>query len=300
MTRTKISQKEAIKSTTMFLINNQIESKYEDLITSELEAYKSMLGVSTKEGLSTFIKSERTSVKRLITVMGITGEKFKRVVTMIRVLKGYTFDSEWDEERVQSELSSKPELMSEFCDLLLNGKDLPKYQKLIPKYILDDFKLDTTIIARICNEDILRKLIKSSYASAYNKDYSKYYSSLIDNKIKSIVGKYGLAYETKPLNGISKNELHLIGDTEKYIIVNYLFNLTTSKAQTDYAEGTIGGLKSSCRGNKNILIVNVLDGAGWVARSADYKKIYNDCDLFLTLKTLDSLESTIKEFFNIN
>ena len=300
MSYTKISLRSAIKETSMFIIDADVEAKYEQLVSKEVADYKaSMLCISEKNGLESFIRSSSESVKKLRTVLGISGEKFKRVVSMLRVMKGYTFDTEWSEEKLQSELVKSQQLMDEFCELFLNGRSLQKYKALIPKYILDDFRIDADVIARICSEDILRNLIKDSYSSAYYKDYSSVYARLVEDKLKAMTDKYGLKYENKPLENISREPLHLIGNTEKYVIVNYQFNLTTSKQQTFYAEKVIAPLKSICRGNSDLLMVNILDGAGWVARSSDYKKIYNSCDVFFTLKTLDNLEGIIKDFFNI-
>lgn len=300
MSRNKISLRDAIRETSMFIIDKDIESRYETLITNEVNEYKhSMLGIAKIDGLKSFIKSDSSSIKKLITVLGISGERFKRVVSMVRVMKGYTFDSEWTETKLQSELCANPQLMDEFCDLFLNGKNLSKFQVLIPKYILDDFCIDTNVIARVCNEDILRNLIKRAYSSAYNADYSNAYANLIENKLRDTSNKYGLKYENRSLYGVFSDPLHLIGNTEKFIIVNFQFNLTTSHQQTNYAEKVIGALRTQSRGRSDLLMVNILDGAGWVARSSDYKKVYNSCDYFFTLKTLDNLEDIIKNFFNI-
>lgn len=300
MSRDKISMRDAIRETSMFIIDKDIESRYETLITNEVNEYKhSMLSIAKIDGLKAFIKSDSSSIKKLITVLGISGERFKRVVSMVRVIKGYTFDSEWTETKLQSELCANPQLMDEFCDLFLNGKNLSKFQALIPKYILDDFCIDTNVIARVCNEDILRNLIKRAYSSAYNADYSNAYANLIENKLRDISNKYGLKYENRSLYGVSTAPLHLIGSTEKFIIVNFQFNLTTSHQQTNYAEKVISALRTQSRGRDDLLMVNILDGAGWVARASDYKKVYNSCDYFFTLKTLDDLEDIIKNFFNI-
>lgn len=300
MSGDKISLRDAIRETSMFIIDKDIESRYEALITNEVNEYKcSMLSIAKIDGLKAFIMSDSSSIKKLITVLGISGERFKRAVSMMRVMKGYTFDSEWTETKLQSELCTNSQLMDEFCELFLNGKDSKKFQALIPKYILDDFRIDANVIARVCNEDILRNLIKRAYSSAYNADYSNAYANLIENKLRDISNKYGLKYENRSLYGISQDPLHIIEDTEKFIIVNFQFNLTTSHQQTNYAEKVIGPLRTQSRGRNDLLMVNILDGAGWVARASDYKKVYNSCDYFFTLKTLDNLEDIIKNFFNI-
>ena len=100
----KIKQLDAIKSTTMFLIDEEIEAKFKEQTTESAEFLKeAMAHIDTKEGLSTFIRNNKESIEMLITVLGISGEKLKRVVTMLRVQKGYTFASEWDEKRLQKE-----------------------------------------------------------------------------------------------------------------------------------------------------------------------------------------------------
>lgn len=52
-------------------------------------------------------------------------------------------------------------------------------------------------------------------------------------------------------------------------------------------------------GNRNYLLVNILDGAGWVARGADYQKIHTDCNYFLNLANINKIETIITEYFNI-
>ena len=300
MVRDKIKERDAIKTTTMFLVDKDVEERFEKMIKTEVAAYqKSMLGISSKDELKKFIISDRQSIKKLITVLGITGEKFKRVVTFIRVGKGYTFDSEWQEETVQANLAQNPALMEEFCDLFYNGRNLDKYKKGIPKMILDDFRIDSDVISRVCSEDILRKLIKNSYSSAYSSAYSEVYSRKIRGILSDLAQKYGLHLDDAPLDGISRTPLLLLHNTAKHIIINYQYNLTTSKGQTTYAQETIGGLRSKCAGKSNLMMINILDGAGWVARSSDYTKVYFNCDYFFNLNTLPNIEPIIQNFFNI-
>ena len=50
---------------------------------------------------------------------------------------------------------------------------------------------------------------------------------------------------------------------------------------------------------QNVAVLNILDGAGWIGRASDFKKIFADCNYFLNLKTIDKLNDIISEFFNI-
>ncbi len=214
MAISKIKIEEAIRSTTMFMNNEAIEQQFEKKVLKEMAGYKKMNGIATKEGLEAFIRQEATSVKKIITVLGISGEKFKRIVTMIRVGKGYTFDSEWDEARLRKELCEKQDLMDEFCELLLNGRNLDKFKSKIPRFILNDFRIDQDIFNRLCNDDILRKLTKSSVSSAYNKAYANYYAQQITEQLKAYAEQYGLHYQYAPVEGMGTTSLYALTNTE--------------------------------------------------------------------------------------
>ena len=163
----KIKLVDALKTTTMFLIDQTIEDSFEKEIEETISEYRSkMSNIADMDGLARFVKTERESISMLETLLGISGEKIKRVVTMLRVMKGYTFDTEWDERRIQKELTSNNALMKEFCELFVNGKNMSKYQALIPNFILQDFKIDVDTIGRLSSEEFMRSLIK---ARIYNR-----------------------------------------------------------------------------------------------------------------------------------
>jgi hypothetical protein len=54
------------------------------------------------------------------------------------------------------------------------------------------------------------------------------------------------------------------------------------------------------RNDSNIMMINILDGAGWIGRGSDCKQIYYNCHHFLNLKMIHKLEQIIVEFFNID
>jgi len=135
-----------------------------------------------------------------------------------------------------------------------------------------------------------------------NYDIVKYDASDIRNKavIENIAHHYGLKYDFVTLPSFKINPLKVISSLNKHVIINAQFYLTTSSNQTVYYNDYIKLIVQDAQTNPNIIIINFLDGAGWIGRSADYKKIYQDCDYFLNLKTIDKFNGIIKEFFNIN
>ena len=131
----KLSKNDALRAITMFLIDDATEARYKKKIASEVASYKdSMLGISTKEGLEEFIRSDDNAIERLTTILGISGERFNRVISLLRFRKGYLFTTEWADSALRKNLMENQAFMDEFCELLLNGRNLPKYQEIIPDY----------------------------------------------------------------------------------------------------------------------------------------------------------------------
>jgi len=297
----KIEYKEAFKSTTMFLSDGTIEAYYENYLNSQIKRIKDKLsGIGTLSGLESYIRSESDSIDNIITLLGISIEKFKRVVSWIRLSQGYMFESEWTTTKLRSELILKQDLMIEYCELFSSGYVSPKFAAIIPRFILQDFRIDSEVVARLSSDDYIRNLIKDKITTEYNAKYCDLYYKKLNKIFKGIAIEFGLEYEIKPMDGFGVNPLKAISSLNKHVIINAQFYLTTSSNQTKYYNEVIKPMVQSAQSNPNIIIVNLLDGAGWIGRSSDYKKIYQDCDYFLNLKSIDKLNGIIKEFFNIN
>ncbi|WP_321316453.1 DpnII family type II restriction endonuclease [Labilibaculum sp.] len=297
----KLAYKEALKTTTMFLCDSKIEAYYENYLNSEIKILKETLSdIGTQHGLKSFIKSDNDSIDKIITLLGISVEKFKRVVSWIRLTKGYTFESEWSTKKLRSELVSKPSLMEEYCELFSSGYVSSKFSAIIPKFILHDFRIDNNTIERLKNDDYIRSLVKDKITTAYNLRYHDLYVNKLNVKIRQIADEYGLNYSCIDIPNFTNKQLNTISLNNKHIIVNSSFYLTTSSKQTEYYKKIIQPIVQDSQAYPNTRVLNILDGAGWIARNSDFQKIYRDCDYFLNLKTIGKLNSIIREFFNLD
>lgn len=297
----KLDYKIAFKNTTMFLVNDSIEDHYETFLKERITTLKqSLSNVHTIDGLESYIRKDPDSINNIITLLGISGEKFKRIVSWIRLSQGFTFESEWSNTKLRNELLINQKLMDYYCELFLAGNRADKFTEIIPKFILSDFKIDVDTVARLLNDDYVRNLVKDKIFTEYNARYCDYYYNELYNYIENISNNYGLKFN-KELNNpkIWARPLRGIEYDGKTLIINAQFYLTTSSNQTKYYNETIKPIFESVRLNDNIKIINILDGAGWIGRSSDYKKIYQDCDYFLNFKTVNNLSQIIKSHFKI-
>lgn len=285
----------------MFPTDSSIEATFEDLVNEQVkEMVESLNNIDTINGLEQYIRKDKKALDNLITLLGMSKEKFKRVVSLVRLSKGYTFDSEWEPSRLRKEMVSNKQLMMEFCELFSNGYVNPKFTSIIPNFILSDFKINGDVLARLQNRDYLKKLVKEKVVTDYNGKCSASYTNRIHKAVQEIAIKNGLEYgsvsKIPNTNITNVNAIHL-GD--KYVVINIHFSLTTSSGQTDYYKDYIAPLWEEVGRKQNILMINILDGAGWIGRPADFNKIYYSCNNFLNLKRISELDRIIKEFFKI-
>lgn len=126
-----------------------------------------MKGIFTEGGLEKYIKDDSDSLDNLISIMNISSEKFKRVITTLRLEKGHEITGEWDLSKIRAMMIERPAFMSEVCHLLREGANDPKYQSMIPKFYLENFVIDSSTMARLSNPDDLRRLIKKGIEGKY-------------------------------------------------------------------------------------------------------------------------------------
>lgn len=259
---------------------------------------ENLSSLNNKEGFVSYVNAHKDSIEQIVILLGISVEKFKRVVSWIRIAQGYTFDSEWTFTSVRNKMISSPQFMDLFYELLTNGYRNEKFTSIVPQFLISDFNL-SEVLKRLKSEDYLRKLIKSKQTTAYNMEYTSLYNEMVENLITKIAQSKNVIYE----KGISiasadiKNVNALTKDG-RYIIITSRFYMTTSSGQTDYAEDFIQPLAAKVQKTDNIILVNMLDGAGWIGRPSDYSKIYFNCKYFLNLKKIDLLSNIIDDFLN--
>lgn len=291
--------KEAMRTTTMFLCDSEVEAYYENYLNEQVALIKTKLsGIGTIDGLKSYILSDAESIQNILTLLGISVEKFKRVVSLIRLNKGYTFESEWSPNQLRKEMLAKPDIMNEFCDLFHNGYVSPEFSALIPRFILHDFRIDNDVVKRLSSEDYIRNLVKDKITTEYNNKYCEIYHARLKKAIDEIVLSYGLSWGKIAIPNIGK-DIEAVSYLGKFLIINHQFNLTTSSGQSEYYRNTIQPLFAKSRTNPEVNIVNILDGAGWIGRSSDFKKVYTDCHYYCNLKSISLLNGIIKEHFNI-
>lgn len=300
-----MTTEEFIKSATMFYMDNNLEKRYSDEVKKSVESLSSKLEhINTKGGLKQYIRDDRSSLDNITSLLNISTEKFKRIITMLRLEKGHMPTTEWSLSKTRSQMIEKPEFMDEVCDLLMNGANLPRYKNLIPEFYLENFLINLSTIARLANPDDVRRLVKKGLDGKYNNGIGDSFFKFSSESITKICNKSGLTYSIKkdvPLVGRPIG-IAIPDENNPRLLIDISYNITTSSAQTDYAKQAEHTASLLRKKNENksdaqkIIFINLLDGAGWVARRSDLDKIQRCSDYLINLNKLSVIKEIIKYY----
>ena len=296
---------EFIKSATMFYIDPVLEKEYADSVTAiVMELQTRLLGIATADGLKKYIHEDAEALDRITSLLNISEEKFKRIITMLRIQKHHTPSTEWSLSKVREQMITTPIFMDEVCDLLMKGATMDKYKELIPAYYLENFLIDATTLGRLASPDDIRRLIKKGLEGNYNNKLGDSFFKSASDVITRACDIAGLTYAIKnnvPLAG-KIISIAIPNESEPRLLIDITYGITTSSAQTKYAEraeSVAAKLRERNAGKQDkqrIVFINVIDGAGWVARQSDLNKIERCSDYLINLKTLVIIKDIINHY----
>jgi hypothetical protein len=294
-----------IRSTTMFYIDDDLEKEFDEEVEKDVKEIKSeLLGITTDEGLKNYIRSNPKSLDRITSIMNISEEKFKRIITMLRIEKGYMPTGEWSMSSLRGQMIESADWMNEVCNLLRSGARMEAYQKLIPGFYLTNFSIDATTMGRISNDDDIRRLVRQGYEGRYNNKIGDSFYNRVLQYVKRLCDVEGLTTVSKEDLPMVNRVIPIAIPDVKHprILIDVTYGITTSSAQTKYAEKTetlCGVLREKNYqkpDSEKIVYINVVDGAGWVARQSDLNKIHRSSDYLVNLNTLDTIDEVIKYY----
>ncbi len=300
-----LSVEEFIRSATMFYIDSNLECEISKEVDESVQVLKQeLLGITTESGLKQYVSTHSDSLDKITSLLNISEEKFKRVVTMLRIQKGFMPTGEWSLSVIRNQMISDSTWMDEVTELLMRGNSIDKYKGLIPAFYLSNFAIDATALGRLANDDDIRRLVKKGVEGKYNNKIGDSFFRAVSDTITGLCKKEGLTFALKENVDLASRVVSIsIPDiTHPRILVDITYGITTSSTQTKYAERTEALAKILREKNlgktdcDRVLYINVVDGAGWVARQSDLNKIHRSSDYMLNLQSLDAFSNIIKYY----
>ena len=294
-----------IKSATMFYIDPELEKEFDNAVEKDVKEIKTeLLGITTEEGLQKYIRETPESLDRITSVLNISEEKFKRIITMLRIHKGFTPTGEWSMGALRGHMLESTDWMSMVSRLLMYGRTLKEYQELIPGFYLSNFTINATTIGRLANDDDIRRLVKKGYEGKYNNRIGDSFFNKVSTSITKKCDREGLTYAIKDIVPFAEKQISIAIPDVKHprLMIDVTYGITTSSTQTRLAkevETICSKLREKNQGKsdkeKN-LYISVIDGAGWVARQSDLNKIHRCSDYLINLNSIGMMDTIIEYY----
>lgn len=297
----KPSMQEFIKTCTPLAIIDSLESEMQarvNHIVSALVDYAS--SGDPVDNLTRFLRADSNFLGIVLALTNLSQEKFLRILSAERFAQG-DFGKEWSIKRVLNKFKQDEHFAVYVARLFLEGRNSPLLVQQVAAFYLAQLSLPFDWDSVIRDPNLIQNVIRRKLAGEYTDKKGDAIETIIRSKLDAIEHKYGISHDKGQVQLVGKEVDHAIPTkTDPYALIMTSYMETTSSSQTTRAneQSEMYGIiqKDNRRYGTQRIFVNFVDGAGWLARRSDLRKLYDGCDYILNLKTLDHLEAIICRF----
>lgn len=297
----KLSFTEAWNSSTIFFINEKLEQEIEEQVQSLLQVATDARIAETAEinipDIASFFQEEPFSLDVILKDIGLSQEKFLRLVSLLRQLGQISggFDSEWSIGTIQRKIKNELTFAQQIAELFVDGKRNTALTHHVPRYYLDMLNYREI---KGGSHAARQSRYKSALIGTYGGRKGYRVEAKIGEKLEEIQKNYGIGYKQGRSMLIETNiDFAVPNLVDPWVIIMSSFQETTSSGQTTKAKDMrdvydrVRHLNS--RNKQNRVFVNFVDGGGWLARKSDLERLVEECHYFINLKHIDMLEDII-------
>ena len=274
-------------------MHDRVEEIVRDLLAFEPE-------MDPVKNLTRFLQKDPNFLGVLLALTNLSQEKFLRILTAERFATG-DFGKEWGVKRVFQMMQSDEEFAGRIARLFLEGRNSQVLARQIADFYLAQLSLPENRASVIRDRSVVENVIRRKLAGEYMDRKGEAVESLIRARLEQIRKMYSVGHEHGQVKFLGKEVDHAIPSCEEpFVLIMTSYMETTSSSQTARAneqqamyQKVIG---ENVRYGIKRVFVNIVDGAGWLARRSDLRKLHDGCDYCLNLNALDQMETIICHF----
>lgn len=275
------------------------------LIVKELLNFES--DKDTAQNLKQFLQKDENFLGVLLALTNLSQEKFLRIITAQR-FAAQDFGPEWSAPRIYAKIKKDDVFAEQIALLFLEGRDSKLLAEQVADFYLDQLSLPVNWSEIIRDQNVIENIVRKKLTGEYTDQKGEFIERQVRSILDEVDKKHGVSNAHGQVKLVGKEIDYAIPSLEEpYVMVMVSYMETTSSNQTTRAneqqamyQKIIG--ENVRYPNNQRVFVNVVDGAGWLARRSDLRKIYEGCHYCLNMQTLDQLEPIVlnhvpKKFF---
>lgn len=299
---------EFIKTCTPLLKIPELEQQIRDRVRAIVrELLNFQAETDPAKNLKRFLQQDENFLGVLLALTNLSQEKFLRILTAQR-FAAEDFGPEWKVKQVYQKIRKNQEFAESIARLFLEGRDSKLLAERVADFYLDQLSLPVNWSDVIRDENVIGNIVRKKLTGEYIDQKGEYVERQIRGILNDLEARYGITYAHGQVAIASKEVDHVIPSLgEPYVMVMVSYMETTSSTQTTRANEQQAMYQKIVGENVRFapverIFVNVVDGAGWLARRSDLRKMHAGCHYCLNMRTLDQLEAIIlrhvpKKFF---
>ena len=292
---TKLSFDEFISTCTPLLKIPELEEKMRERVRNIVaDLLDFQPHADPVESLKRFLRKDENFLGVLLALTNLSQEKFLRVITAQRFAQ-QDFAPEWGAKTIYQKIKEEDAFAEQIARLFLQGKSSQVLAEQIADFYLDQLSLPSNWPEIIRDETIIGNVVRKKLVGEYADRKGEY----IEQQVTRVLERIHAPYEHGQVKLVGKEVDHAIPSCEEpYVMVMVSYMETTSSSQTARANEQQAMYQKIVGENVRYpktqrILVNIVDGGGWLARRSDLRKMYEGCHYCLNMKTLDELADIV-------
>lgn len=291
----KQSYEQLAHATSHFLnfeeVENEIERKIETL-SRDLQLQAPQNGRDHKEILTDYltVNNKDEAKNRLRFLLSITGGSYERFQRL--------YEAEWPDRRVDN-FWRDAETLTAIVGLLLGEQSI---KTDLPRFVKRFFLLPADWMDRLQDPILTSSLVAAKQISQYSVSVGNALEKAFRDIVVSIVPHH--AKGKVRLVDNKEVDIAIPNTDEPEIMIMCSYNLTTASGQSARANEQFGMYENIQRhnrltrtnGGKAAILINVLDGGGWLSRHKDHRRMYESCDYCFAHSQLGEFRKLIQHW----
>lgn len=253
--------------------------------------------------LKEFLRKDKSFLGVLLALTNLSQEKFLRIISAQRFATG-DFDVEWNVDTIYKKMKTDDDFSQKIATLFLDGRHSQLLQHQIADFYLDQLSLPVNWSDVIKDQNLIGNIVRRKLTGEYTDNKGEFVERTIRQYLDTIFDKYGITHTKGQVKVMSlgKEVDHVIPNcVDPYVLVMVSYMETTSSNQTTRANEQQAMYQKIIGENVRRVpiervLVNVVDGAGWLARRSDLRKMHAGCHFCLSIKSLNQLEAIICKY----